>query len=334
LLLLGTGVVVALLRSGGVSGPKILRVSLLASGVLIGAALGTPSLFGQFYEKLLMQDRFTTSFRFADVVENRSGVITVTQDGTVYGSGAYDGRISTSLMDDQNLIIRAYAVAALHRAPRQVLMIGLSTGAWAQVIANDPAVERLTVIEINPGYPDVIERYPQVASLLKNPKVHIVIDDGRRWLTRSRDQFDLIVSNTTFHWRAHTTNLLSREYDWLVRAHLKPGGVYYFNTTGSSAALKTAMTVFPAGLRFMNFAAVGVDSVRFDREGLRRALSAWRIDGHPVVDTTVAMEREKLAEIVTGAQVEDRHSILVRLGSTAIVTDDNMLPEWYPERNH
>ena len=31
-------------------------------------------------------------------------------------------------------------------------MIGLSTGAWAQVIANLRGVERLTVVEINRGY--------------------------------------------------------------------------------------------------------------------------------------------------------------------------------------
>jgi len=29
-----------------------------------------------------------------------------------------------------------------------------------------------------------------------------------------------------------------------VSAHLNPGGVYYFNTTGSAAALKTAMVEF------------------------------------------------------------------------------------------
>ena len=35
-------------------------------------------------------------------------------------------------------------------------MIGLSSGSWAQVIANDPDVASLTVVEINPGYLSLI----------------------------------------------------------------------------------------------------------------------------------------------------------------------------------
>src|SRR5919109_1334015 len=112
--------------------------------------------------------------------------------------------ISTSLVNDRNMIVRAYGVGAIHPAPREVLMIGLATGAWAQVIANMPGVEKFTIVEINPGYLQLIAKYPQVSSLLRNPKVEIVIDDGRRWLARHPDrQFDVIVANVTFHFRAH-----------------------------------------------------------------------------------------------------------------------------------
>ena len=158
---------------------------------------------------------------------------------------------------DRNLIVRAYSVAALHPEPRQVLMIGLAGGAWAQVVVNHPSVEKLTIVEINPGYREIIARHPEVASLLANPKVEIIIDDGRRWLRRNPDRrFDLIVSNTSQHWRAHATNLLSVEYLQIIKQHLLRGGVYYFNTTYHPAALKTAMTVFPHGVLVINFAAV------------------------------------------------------------------------------
>ena len=160
--------------------------------------------------------------------------------------------------------MRAYASAALHPAPREVLVIGLGTGAWSQVIANLSDVERVTIVEINPGYLELIPRYPDVASLLTNPKVRLVIDDGRRWLARNPDlAFDLIVANTSIHWRAHTTNLLSVEYLRLIRAHLRPGGVYYFNTTSSDDALKTAFVTFPYGVRFLNFAAVSDSEMKF-----------------------------------------------------------------------
>jgi spermidine synthase len=248
----------------------------------------------------------------------------------VYGGGAYDGMISTDLVNDRNLIIRAYAVSALHPAPRHVLMIGLATGAWAQVIANHPQVESLTIIEINPGYLQLVAKYPQVASLLSNPKVRIVIDDGRRWLTRNDRQFDMIVSNTTLHWRAHSTNLLSVEYCRLVRAHLRPRGVYYFNTTSSTTALKTAMVEFPYGLRFMNFAAVSRGPIMFDRARFKEVLTQYRIAGHPVLNLALPIQRKRLEAVINASDVESRESILRRLATVPVVTDDNMLPEWHP----
>ena len=85
------------------------------------------------------------------IVENRSGIITVTADGAVYGNGMYDGRFNTDLNHDTNGIVRPYALSLFHLAPRDVLMIGLSSGSWAQIIANNPDVVSLTIVEINPG---------------------------------------------------------------------------------------------------------------------------------------------------------------------------------------
>ena len=120
--------------------------------------------------------------------------------------------------------MRAYGIGALHPAPRHVLMIGLSSGSWAQVIANLPGVESLDIVEINPGYEQIIAKHPTVASLLSNPKVHIFTDDGRRWLLRHPEaRFDFIVQNTTWNWRAHITDLESVDYLEIVRRHLSAG---------------------------------------------------------------------------------------------------------------
>src|SRR5262249_26501837 len=117
------------------------------------------------------------------------------------------------LSHDNNFVFRAYAIPSFHPRPADVLMIGLSSGSWAQIVANEPGVQRLTIIEINPGYLRLISQYPMVASVLKNPRVSISIDDGRRWLFRNPNRrFDLIVMNTTFYWRAHASNLLSVEF--------------------------------------------------------------------------------------------------------------------------
>src|ERR1019366_6774879 len=117
------------------------------------------------YERLLAKTEYRSDTRFADLVENRSGLIAVSQDGIVYGGGAYDGHFNIDLVDDTNGIFRAFAIAGMQARPTNVLVIGLSSGSWAQVLANNPAVKQMTVVEINPGYLPLIRKYPEVSSL-------------------------------------------------------------------------------------------------------------------------------------------------------------------------
>ena len=135
-----------------------MRRGAIAVAVLIAGAIANPVIASRVLEN--MQSKGTADQDFAHVVENRSGIITVDTDGTVFGNGMYDGRFNTDLKNDLNGIIRPYALSLFHPAPRDVLMIGLSSGSWAQVIANNPAVASLTIVEINRGYLELIKRSP------------------------------------------------------------------------------------------------------------------------------------------------------------------------------
>ena len=309
-----------------------------ASAVAFTLVRVAPRAYDRIYERLYYKTQFKNE-RFAEVVETRSGVIAVTEDGTVFGGGAYDGRLNTSIVHDRNGIVRAYAIGAMHPDPREVIMIGLSSGSWAQVIANNPSVQHLTIIEINPGYLEVIKKYPDVASILTNPKVDIQIDDGRRWLRRHPERTaDLLVMNTSFHWRAHSTNLLSREFMEIARAHLRPGGIFFFNTTSSDDVQKTAMTTFPYGLRIINFVAVSDSPFGLDKARWRELLAHYNIDGRPCIDTSSPDGQKLLEDLVAMPDtmragryqewgMEGRESILARTDGATVVTDDNMVIE-------
>lgn len=300
-------------------------------------ALSSGALYSGMYERLLDKTGFRSGERFADLVENRSGVIAVTQDGIVYGGGAYDGRFNTDLINDTNGLFRAFAMAGLHARPANVLIIGLSSGSWAQVVASNPEVKDITIVEINPGYLPLIRKHPQVESLLRNPKVHIVIDDGRRWLVSHPDRkFDFILMNTTFYWRANVSNLLSREFLSLVRSHLNRGGIEYYNTTGSSRAMATGVSVFPYDLRIANFLAVSDSPFTLYKDRWKEALVNYQIDGHPVFNLTIPHDRARLDEVlhladhpdVTNGTTESRAGILLRLAGVPVITDNNMGSEW------
>jgi spermidine synthase len=321
----------------------VLRLTAALACVLSGTLIVISSrpLFTDLYEKLQYKQEWQQVGRFAHVVETKSGIVTVSQDGAVYGGGIYDGMFNVDLIHDSNHAIRAYALSALHPAPRQVLMIGLSSGSWAQIIANHPQVEKLTIVEINPGYLNLIPQYPQVASLLRNPKVEIVIDDGRRWLLRNADRrFDVIVMNTTFHWRDHVSNLLSTEFLRIVREHLNPGGLHFYNTTGSSEVLLTGATVFPYSLRVINFMAVSDSPIDVNKERWRKILLQYKIDGRPVFNLNRREDREQLEQVLSLADstapapnqvvaMESGATFKERFRGRRIITDDNMGTEWF-----
>lgn len=345
LLILGLVVALALAR---LSGPSARKSILLSGGALaLLLAIASGPLFSHVYERLLF-DKDYRGTQFSEIVENRSGVIAVdTSNGefgyavsTVYGGGAYDGRFNTDLVHDTNMLFRMYALAGIQPSPRNVLMIGLSSGSWAQVAANLPGLDNLTIVEINPGYLQLIRNHPEVRSLLTNPRVHIVIDDGRRWLIAHPERrFDSVVMNTTFHWRANNTNLLSVEFLRLVRQHLSPGGLLYYNTTWSSRVLATGISVYPSALRVSNFLAVSDSPLRMDRERWRAALSAWRIDDKPVIDLSDPSQRKALDQVlqladqldVPNGGLESRASLSRRLAGVRLITDDNMGTEWEPK---
>jgi spermidine synthase len=84
-----------------------------------------------------------------------------------------------------------------------------------------------TAVELVPSVKEAFGFYhadaPQV---LKNPKGRIVIDDGRRFLNRTREKFDVIVIDPPPPIEAAGSSLLySDEFYTVAKAHLNPNGI-------------------------------------------------------------------------------------------------------------
>jgi spermidine synthase len=317
---------------------QALAAAAAITALAMPALSGT--LFDRFYDRLLTNSLLDPGAHFIETVENRNGVINVDEKLNAYGSGMYDGRIAIDLMNDENVLIRPFSLSLFHPDPEEVLIIGLATGAWEQVIASHPQVKHVTIVEINPGYLQIVRKYPVVASLLDDPRVEVVIDDGRRWLNRHPERrFDAIIQNTTWYFRPNATNLLSEEYLRLTAGHLRPGGVLMYNTTGSARVQRTGCLLFN-GARVVNAMVVSPTPMTLDPERLRRTLGAYRVNGRLVLDAAVPAERARIDEIVSllappragepraAAAIEDCGGVLARTEGLAPVTDDNMGEEW------
>jgi hypothetical protein len=144
------------------------------------------------------------------------------------------------------------------------------------------------------------------------------------------EKFDLIVANTTFHWRANATNLLSVEYLELCRQHLARGGVLFYNTTSSDDALVTGLRYFPYGFRFHAFVTASDSPISWDGDRFLETVSGMKIDGRPVIDLSRPLDRAALSRALDPPTelFESRSSVLARLANSTTVTDDNMVTEF------
>ena len=101
---------------------------------------------------------------------------------------------------------------------------------------------------------NLINDYEKQSAALNDPRIHLHIGDGRRFLIFKPPQsYDLVIMNTTYHWRAYASMLLSKEFLTLARdADVRR--MVAFNTTGSPDALNTASSVFRFAYLYHNFA--------------------------------------------------------------------------------
>jgi len=297
-----------------------LAAAVLSSAVSLETILPGPGSFGA----LAKGGIWSMTHYYA----NRHGVIhtgSTSKGEYVFGGNVYDGIATVNVDTNPNRLDRLYMLALLHPNLKRVLFVGLSAGAWVRSIQGFPGIERIDVVEINPAYAELARLYVQLAPLLKDPRIHIHIDDGRRWLRRNPDaKFDAIVQNTTYHWRANAGNLLSREYFSEVKDHLNPSGIVLVNTTGSFDVLATLQAVFGYAYCYFNFgyaADVPLAPVPARLLEVRRPGGAlFTYDGAPA--------KSVAALLATARLVPAREFIARREAHAEIITDDNLLSEY------
>jgi spermidine synthase len=124
----------------------------------------------------------------------------------------------------------------------------------------------------------------------------------------------------------------------LIRKHLNPGGIYYFNTTDSLEVFATALHIYPYGMRVMNFLIVGDSPINVSKENWLAALSRYTIDNKKVFDLDDPAVNKVLGRYMDFADTVNRprqfmslesgDSVRRRIGGRQIITDDNMGAEW------
>ena len=145
--------------------------------------------------------------------------------------------------------------------PKSVLVIGCGAGVTAGAVSIDPRVERQIIAEIEPLVPKVVSTYfsEQNFDVVRNPKVHIQIDDARHFVLTTDQKFDAVTSDPLDPWVKGAAMLYTAEFFTMVKEHLNPGGVvtlfvqlYESNLAAVKSEIATFLEVFPNGVVFGN----------------------------------------------------------------------------------
>jgi len=116
-------------------------------------------------------------------------------------------------------------LASRDRKPESALVICFGMGTTVRSLSRWDI--DITAVELVPSVPHVFDYFfKNAGAVLKNPKVHVVIDDGRRFLRRTEKKFDLITIDPPPPVEASGSSLLySREFYRIVRMRLKDDGI-------------------------------------------------------------------------------------------------------------
>ena len=159
---------------------------------------------------------------------------------------------------------------------RRVLVIGLGGGTIPKRFVRDYPQVKVDAVEIDPDVINIAARYFDVDA---GPRLAIHEADGRMFLRRSKEQWDLIVLDAYY---ADTVPffLCTREFFTIAKDRLNPGGVLVNNVIGSvsgprskffRSVYRTMKEVFPqvhvfpvaeSGPRFMNIEVFAVNASR------------------------------------------------------------------------
>jgi spermidine synthase len=195
---------------------------------------------------------------FQDLVSSQTSRIEMRRD---YAASV----ISAAPLDNKMLLVNGIGMTALspvtkfmvhlplafHKdQPRSALIIcfGMGTTYRSALSWNIDT----TTVELVPSVTKAFGFYhADAAQVLNNPQGHIVIDDGRRFLRRTREKFDVIVIDPPPPVETAGSSLLySTEFYDLAKQHLNPGGILQAWIPGTGfatiqAICRSAQVSFP-----------------------------------------------------------------------------------------
>jgi hypothetical protein len=230
-------------------------------------------------------------------------------------------------------------LAFLESPPRHVLVIcfGMGTSFRSALSWN----ARVTTVELVPSVLRLFAYFHTDAEeVMRRPDGVVVIDDGRRFLERSRDSYDLVLVDPPPPPEAAGSSLLySLEFNELIRSRLRPGGLLQQWLPGGDPSTVVSTTralteVFPHVRVFPPMTGAGLHYLAGDRPLPSRSPAelAARLPRAATADLLEWAVRGATTEAAFARVVKDEIALerLYALApDTPALSDDRPINEYY-----
>jgi spermidine synthase len=240
-------------------------------------------------------------------------------------------------------------LAFLDRPPQNALVICFGMGTTFRSLRSWGIP--VTAVELVPSVPRLFSYYHSDGdAVLESPLSHVVIDDGRRYLERTDQQFDVITVDPPPPLQAAASSLLySEEFYQVARRRLRSGGIlqqWLPTTTDEDAVDVAAVTrslrnsfpyvrAFPDEFGIHYLCSDRPISQRSPEELVRRMpadalrdLTEW---DEPSADGPRDAAEDRLSDLLKGESTLDQ--LIAGSPDTPALTDDRPINEYYVVRN-
>jgi spermidine synthase len=199
--------------------------SLLAAKTANKSPTKFPTLvFGTLTLALFLFSRsFEDIFRDRHVLRDNTATVIATGKGME--KRLFVNGIGVTVLTPVTKVMAHFPLALLNRPPHGALIICFGMGTTYRSLLSWGI--STTAVELVPSVPKMFGYYHSDASqLLHSPSGHVVIDDGRRFLERTSDQYDLITIDPPPPVQAAGSSLLySKQFYTVVKRHLRSDGI-------------------------------------------------------------------------------------------------------------
>ena len=137
-----------------------------------------------------------------------------------------NGKIDASDFGDMPTQVLLGQVPLLFGPPvKKALVIGYASGVTTGSVARHREVERIDAVEIEPAIVEASHFFDaQSGRPLDDPRVNLILDDARAYLSSTRERYDVIISEPSNPWMSGVSNLFTREFFRIAHGALAPGG--------------------------------------------------------------------------------------------------------------